>query len=104
MLGRVYSRPSERKNRAFACFSAGNPLGFVFGTILSGCVTRAWGWRSSFWLLCVVYAVVVGVAVVTVPGVGDERVRWDERTVRRLDLPGTGLTILGVGMFVAALR
>ncbi len=28
-LGAVYDKPSRRKNRAFACFSGGNPVGFV---------------------------------------------------------------------------
>ncbi|KAG9769387.1 major facilitator superfamily transporter, partial [Aureobasidium melanogenum] len=32
LLGTIYEKPSRRKNAAFACFSAGNPLGFVFGT------------------------------------------------------------------------
>jgi MFS family permease len=30
-LGAVYETSSTRKNRAFACFSAGNPLGYVGG-------------------------------------------------------------------------
>ncbi len=29
ILGAAYSVPSKRKNKAFACFSAGNPVGFV---------------------------------------------------------------------------
>ena len=36
ILGAAYERPSKRKNAAFACFSAGNPLGYVFGTIFGG--------------------------------------------------------------------
>ena len=51
-LGATYEKPSKRKNYAFACFSAGNPLGFAFGTIFSGIAAKLFGWRSSFWLLC----------------------------------------------------
>ncbi|KAL3447107.1 major facilitator superfamily-domain-containing protein [Aspergillus insuetus] len=78
-LGAVYSVPSKRRNRAFACFSAGNPLGFVVGTLIAGVVleiTRGkilgrggfWGgdnegrdgdgggWRVCFWVFCVLTA------------------------------------------------
>lgn len=34
VLGATYEKPSKRKNLAFACFSAGNPLGFVGGMIV----------------------------------------------------------------------
>jgi MFS family permease len=37
-LGAVYDKPSRRKNRVFACFSAGNPLGFVLGAFVAGVV------------------------------------------------------------------
>lgn len=36
ILGAAYGRPSKRKNMAFAAFSAGNPTGFVFGSITCG--------------------------------------------------------------------
>ncbi|KAJ0425685.1 major facilitator superfamily-domain-containing protein [Aspergillus carlsbadensis] len=76
-LGAVYSEHSKRRNRAFACFSAGNPLGFVVGTLIAGVVleiTRGkslgsggfWGgegregdgggWRVCFWVFCVLTA------------------------------------------------
>ena len=38
-LGAVYDRPSYRKNRAFACFSAGYPVGFVLGAFVAGVTT-----------------------------------------------------------------
>ncbi|KAI4631286.1 hypothetical protein J4E83_002817 [Alternaria metachromatica] len=103
MLGAIYELPSRRKNRAFGCFSAGNPMGFVFGTILSGLFTQVFSWRAGFWLLAIVYFVTSIVAAFTVPRDGTPKRRLDSETVKRLDLPGTGLTVLGIGMFCAAL-
>ncbi|ORY04873.1 major facilitator superfamily domain-containing protein [Clohesyomyces aquaticus] len=103
MMGVAYKNPSPRKNKAFGCFSAGNPLGFVFGSIFSGLVTQVWSWRASFWLLAIVYLVTTIVAAFTVPHDGTKKVEWNAETVKKLDLPGTGMTILGVGLFCAAL-
>jgi MFS family permease len=104
MLGAIYAEPSPRKNRAFGCFSAGNPMGFVFGTILAGLFTQVFSWRAGFWLLAVVYFVTSIVAAFTVPRDTTPKRRLDAETIKRLDLPGTALTIFGIGMFCAALR
>lgn len=50
ILGAAYETPSKRKNYAFACFSAGNPVGFVFGCIFSGVAANLFSWRASFYL------------------------------------------------------
>lgn len=34
IVGAAYDTPPKRKNYAFACFSAGNPLGFVAGMLV----------------------------------------------------------------------
>lgn len=39
ILGAAYGKPSKRKNLAFAAFSAGNPVGFVLGSITCGIAT-----------------------------------------------------------------
>lgn len=39
ILGAAYEKPSKRKNMAFAAFSAGNPTGFVLGSITCGVAT-----------------------------------------------------------------
>lgn len=104
MLGVVYEKPSPRKNKAFGAFSAGNPLGFVFGTILAGLFTQVFSWRAGFWLLSIVYFCISVVAVFTVPKDTTKKAKFDDATVKKLDLPGTGLTILGIGMFCASLR
>ena len=104
MLGTVYEKPSPRKNKSFGAFSAGNPLGFVFGTILAGLFTEIFSWRAGFFLLAIVYFCITIVAYFTVPNDTIARRKLDEETVKRLDLPGTAMTILGIGMFCAALR
>ncbi|KAH7392972.1 major facilitator superfamily domain-containing protein [Pyrenochaeta sp. MPI-SDFR-AT-0127] len=103
MLGAIYEKPSPRKNKVFGCFSAGNPLGFVFGTILSGLFTQIFNWRAGFFLLAIVYFCISVVAIITVPKDTTPKQTLNEKTIKKLDLPGTALTILGIGMFCAAL-
>ena len=103
MLGVIYEKSSKRKNYAFACFSAGNPLGFVFGTIFSGIATNIFNWRASFFLLAIIYLAFTIIAVFTVPKdtVEKERLNWE--ALYRFDVLGTILTVGGIGMFSAAL-
>jgi MFS family permease len=104
MLGAIYEKPSPRKNRAFGCFSAGNPMGFVFGTILSGLFTQLFNWRAGFFLLAIVYLCTSILAAFIVPRDTTPKQTMNRETIKKLDLPGTALTILGIGMFCAALR
>lgn len=104
MLGVIYQQPGQRKNKVFACFSAGNPLGFVFGTIFSGLATQIFNWRASFFLLAIVYVLISVIAVFTVPKDVATKVSFDGETLKKLDLPGTAMMILGIGMLCAALR
>lgn len=46
ILGAAYAKPSKRKNLAFSAFSAGNPVGFVFGSITCGIATRLFNVRT----------------------------------------------------------
>ncbi|KAF2728341.1 major facilitator superfamily MFS-1 [Polyplosphaeria fusca] len=103
MLGVIYAKPSKRKNKVFGCFSSGNPLGFVFGTILSGLWCQIFNWRAGFWFLAIVYLVITIVAMFTVPRDDSSKQPLNEETLKRLDLPGTAMTILGIGLFCAAL-
>jgi len=103
LLGVIYARPSRRKNAAFACFSAGNPLGFVFGTIFSGIATQLFNWRASFYLLAIIYFVFSVIAFFTVPTdfTAKEPLTW--QTIRRFDFLGCGMTVAGIGLFSAGL-
>jgi MFS family permease len=102
-LGAVYEKPSKRKNRAFACFSAGNPLGFVGGMIISGVASHEYNWRASFWALAVVYAIFTVLTVWTVPADGFKRTPVSMDVVRKFDLLGTGLVIIGFAFFSSSL-
>ncbi|KAL7627678.1 hypothetical protein AAE478_001872 [Parahypoxylon ruwenzoriense] len=106
ILGAAYATPSKRKNMAFSAFSAGNPLGFVFGTILCGIATQLSSWRAAFIMLCIIWAVLTVHAVWAVPNVENfERAPLRQRLagLKHFDYVGTILTIFGTGMFTAGL-
>lgn len=105
-LGAAYSKPSKRKNVAFACFSGGTPLGFAFGSIVCGICTKILNWRSAFWFLCIVWNILSIVGFWVCPA--DNRAK--EPFIHRLrealktyDLVGTIMTVLGIGLFTSGL-
>ncbi|KAJ5214867.1 hypothetical protein N7468_010546 [Penicillium chermesinum] len=87
-LGAVYEKQSKRKNRAFACFSAGNPLGFVGGMIISGIASHEYNWRASFWALAVIYALFTVLTVWTVPADGFAKTPMTYEAFQRFDILG----------------
>lgn len=103
ILGVAYEKPSRRKNAAFACFSGGNPLGFVFGTIFGGVATQLLGWRANFFLIAIIYFLLTVVGLFTVPKDWTDKEPLNWQTVKRFDIIGTLLTVCGIGMFSAAL-
>ncbi|EED17304.1 MFS multidrug transporter, putative [Talaromyces stipitatus ATCC 10500] len=103
-LGVVYSKPSKRKNRAFACFSAGNPLGYVGGMIISGIASQVGNWRIALWTLAVIYAIFTLLAVWTVPSdppKAKAELNW--QSMKKLDPIGMLLAISGIALFSTAL-
>ncbi|KAJ9268930.1 hypothetical protein DTO212C5_4936 [Paecilomyces variotii] len=103
ILGSVYEKPSKRKNLAFACFSAGNPLGFVAGIIISGVADHLYNWRASLWTLAVIYAIFTVFTIWTVPHDGHDRLPLAWRSFKKFDLLGTFLVITGIACFSSAL-
>lgn len=103
MLGVAYERPSKRKNSAFACFSAGNPLGFVFGTIFGGVATNLLGWRANFYLIAIIFFVFTIIGWFTIPKDWTDKQSLSWTTIKHFDIVGTLLTVCGIGMFSAAL-
>jgi predicted MFS family arabinose efflux permease len=95
--------PSKRKNKAFACFSAGNPIGFVMGCIFSGVAANLFSWRASFWLLAMIYVCFFIAAIWTVPKTQADigKISWD--VLKRFDLFGIILSIAGIALFCASL-
>jgi MFS family permease len=103
-LGAVYEKPSKRKNRAFACFSAGNPLGFVGGMIISGIAAQVANWRASFWALAVIYAVFTVLTIWTVPKDSSSGTApWNWQSVKRCDPLGMILIVTGIALFSSSL-
>lgn len=102
-LGDVYEKPSKRKNRAFACFSSGNPLGYVGGMIVSGVASHEYNWRASFWALAVIYAIFTALTVWTVPGDTSSRMPANREALKKFDIPGTVFIIVGFAFFSSSL-
>ncbi|KAK5122865.1 hypothetical protein LTR85_003780 [Meristemomyces frigidus] len=103
LLGIIYEKPSKRKNYAFACFSAGNPLGFVFGTIFGGIAMDLFGWRASYWLFAIIFLVFAIIGVWTIPKDFTPRGPLNLESLKRFDMVGVVAIIFGIGMFSAAL-
>ena len=103
-LGAVYEKPSRRKNWAFACFSAGNPVGFAIGGFLSGVATAVSSWRVAFWAMAVIFAVFTVIAWFTVPEDSEQDTsKFNLETLRSFDLLGAFLAVVGMAMFTAGL-
>ncbi|PWY84741.1 MFS general substrate transporter [Aspergillus heteromorphus CBS 117.55] len=103
VLNGVMGLLSAAANRVFACYSAGNPLGFVFGSIFSGIATQLFNWRASFFLLAIIYLVIAVVALVTVPVDHSSKEPLSRAALKRFDVGGTLLAVAGIGMFSGAL-
>ncbi|KAH7378172.1 membrane transporter [Cadophora sp. MPI-SDFR-AT-0126] len=104
ILGAAYEVPCKRKNYAFACFSAGNPVGFVLGSVFSGIAANIFNWRASFYLLAIIYAFFFVAALWTVPRTQQgqtQRLEWD--VLKKFDLLGVLLSIIGIALFCSSL-
>ena len=103
-LGAVYEKPSRRKNRAFACFSAGNPIGFALGAFIAGVSMVVASWRTVFWVMSVIYAFFTVAAYFTVPDdVEQKKGGFNIETFKMFDFLGAFLAIAGIALFTAAL-
>ena len=105
-LGAVYAQPSRRKNYAFACFSAGNPVGFAIGGFVSGvamAVTNS-NWRASFWTMSVIYTFFTVIAYFTVPADAEQTLEpFTLATLKKFDFLGSLLAVTGTAAFTAGL-
>ena len=82
---------------------AGNPLGFIFGAVIAGIATQFASWRTTYWVLAVIYAIVTVISFFCVPGDDTQKVPLTWSALRTFDFLGTLLTVAGVGLFSAAL-
>lgn len=103
-LGAVYEKPSRRKNRAFACFSGGNPVGFVLGAFISGVTMQISSWRTAFRVMAVIYAFFFLAALWTTPPDTEQTLGgFNMQTFVKFDLLGALLAVSGIAMFTASL-
>jgi MFS family permease len=102
-LGHIYSRPSKRKNLVFACFSAGNPIGFVLGSVCSGIATKILSWRASYWALAIIFLSFTVVAFFSVPKTNELIAGFTWEMVNRFDCLGALLTVAGFAMVSSSL-
>lgn len=101
-LGAIY-KPGRRKNRAFACFSAGNPAGFVLGAFMGGVITQISSWRTSFWAIAVLYGCLTVVAWFVTPADSEQHLGgFNRQTFGQMDWLGAFLAITGIALFTAA--
>ncbi|GAM43152.1 hypothetical protein TCE0_047r17728 [Talaromyces pinophilus] len=104
ILGSAYEKPSPRKNKAFACFSAGNPLGYVGGMLVSGIASQVSTWRTSFWALAVIYALFSITSIFTVPKEPSRaKVALTLENLKKLDPLGMLLAVAGIALFSSSL-
>lgn len=102
-LGAIYERPSRRKNAAFACFSAGNPVGFVVGAFLGGVITQISSWRTTFWAIAVLYGMLTVIAWFVTPLDSEQRLGgFNRQTFGQMDWLGAFLAVAGIALFTAA--
>lgn len=102
-LGAVYETSSVRKNRAFACFSAGNPLGYVGGMVISGIAADISTWQTSFRALAILYAIFTMVGAWAFPPDESNNAPLAIESLRRFDIIGTVLIIVGFASLTASL-
>ncbi|KAI5360202.1 putative major facilitator superfamily, MFS transporter superfamily [Septoria linicola] len=103
LLSLSYPISSKRRNYAFACFSAGNPLGFAFGAIFGGVAATIFKWRASFWLISIVFFVFTIIGAATIPQDPEAKAKLSGETVKRFDIVGVFCVVFGIGMFSASL-
>ena len=102
-VGALFATYSEgqRRNTAMGVLGAGNPVGFILGSISSGLVTMEFDWHASFLVVCIFF-LIMGLlslwAIPSIPGRIDSRVG-----LKKFDWRGAIASITGVALVCAAL-
>lgn len=92
----------RRRNRVTGALGAGNPLGFVIGSISSGLATTYWNWRSSFMVMAIFFLVMTTFVVWTVPST--RQPSGSRKTmIKTFDYLGAVFMIIGTALVSAGL-
>ncbi|CZT17542.1 related to aminotriazole resistance protein [Ramularia collo-cygni] len=93
--------PGKSKNYAFAMYSAGAPLGSVFGNLLGGIVGEYATWKWVFWILAIMSAIATIAAwfVIPLPTVLPK----EEDVKNAVDWPGGMMITVGLIILLFAL-
>ncbi|PGH19295.1 hypothetical protein AJ80_04048 [Polytolypa hystricis UAMH7299] len=90
----------KRRNIAFACLGAAQPVGFSLGLVVGGLLVDTVGWRYGYYIVAAVNVLILGIAFWGVPK--DPRqvdpVTW-KRIYTEIDWIGTVLISGSLGMF-----
>jgi MFS family permease len=102
-IGTLFATYPEgrRRNKAAGALGAGNPIGFILGSISSGVATKIYGWRSSFQVVAIFFFIMTLLAFWTMPN--NPRSGNLKVEAGRFDWLGTSLVVLGLSLFCAAL-
>jgi len=102
-IGTMFATYPEgrRRNLATGALGSANPIGFIFGSMSSGVMTKYFNWRASFIFLAIFFFVATLLAIWTMPSIPRRGNVKDD--VRRFDYLGTLLTIFGIGLISFAL-
>ncbi|EEP81321.1 predicted protein [Uncinocarpus reesii 1704] len=93
-------QPGKRRNIAFACLGAAQPVGFSLGIVLGGVLIAGIGWRYGYYIVAALNVCILLVAVWQIPK--DPRmvepVTW-RRLYNEIDWMGTALISSSLGIF-----
>lgn len=100
ILGTTFP-PGKQKNFAFAMYSAGAPMGSVFGNFLGGVMGQYATWKWVFWILAIMSAIATVAAWFLVPI--PDRIATEESLKNAVDWPGGVLITVGLVILLFAL-
>ncbi len=92
----------RRRNKVTGALGAGNPVGFVLGSISSGLSAKYASWRASFIVISIFFGIMTVLAVWTMPSV-PRSAGHTKQMVKEFDYLGTALTIVGMALLSSGL-
>ncbi|EPQ61774.1 hypothetical protein BGT96224_2415 [Blumeria graminis f. sp. tritici 96224] len=103
-MGAIFTTYQEgpRRNRVTGALGAGNPIGFILGSISSGIVTKFYGWRASFIVIGMFFVLLMIFTFWTVPIIPISE-HASKNAMENFDFLGTFLIVVGIALLMAGL-